>query len=196
MNLQAKGHLLKITQNEEGNLAITLVFSLLILILSMYATMPSGFISSHNTANQIRTETNIQLVEYNLVAYLNNPLIWQKTFSSPLNSTLTSCFTDSTFDCPRTPLPLVITDEKGLPYYDASDPNTGFDKYGNFCSTFNRPVEGLCKFQFQISWTPQCPAVGLCNAPPILVKFALIAHSDRQTVQINPVRYGYLMRLN
>jgi hypothetical protein len=196
MNLQVKGHLLKVTQNEEGNLAITLVFSLLILILSMYATLPSGFISSHNTAIQIRTETNIQLVEYNLIAYLNNPLIWQQTFSSALNTTLTPCFTDSTFDCPKAALPLVITDEKGLPYYDASDPHTGFDKYGNFCSTFNRLVEGLCQFQFQITWTPQCPAVGSCYSPPILVNFTLIAHGDNQSVQINPVRYGYLMRLN
>lgn len=123
---------------------------------------------------------------------------WDQTVRSPLNKNgadLEKCMNDPSFVCPMGEYPLSVLDDVGGTLVDSSSASNGLDIDFKSCATFGTP-NSSCFLRYDITWRPECPAVGLCYSPPILVSMkVLIDASVAGTVSLNVDSYTHEIQL-
>jgi hypothetical protein len=96
---------------------------------------------------------------------------------------------DPTYDCPAGAHPFSILDDLGNVLVDSSSPTNGFDINFNPCTTYDPLTPSPCYLRYNLTWIPQCPALGLCNSPQVIVQGQLLA-TGTGGVSLNTTAYN------
>ena len=151
--------------DEKGNatLVIMLALALIGLSLSFIYNVQSNLWQNNSIHDS--SIASLRAFESGLLAIVNDPDAWSNTFQN--NATLRSCMLDNTFNCPAGNYSLDLRDADNSLFYQSGQP---LNRYGSSCGALAQPD---CLFAYTITWTPQCPVAGVCNQPPITIKFSL-----------------------
>jgi hypothetical protein len=119
-----------------------------------------------------------------------------KTLKSALNSNLWDCVNNPEYDCNvsgEQPLTLITDEGSDLSPFSRGSASYGFDYDFKQCSTF---PSNACPFRYELTWSAECPTIGVCNSPGIIVSGVVKMHSSfSKKMIINPENYKLMYRV-
>lgn len=129
------------------------------------------------------TANGLNMVRLNISRLVNSPVAWKATYS---NNRSMDCLANSN-PCmmsngengrpqgqgnglrPAANRPFALYDgTTTAPYYDATDPKSGFTIAGAPCNEFSTYGHASCVFRYDLVWTANCNP-GACTDPPVTV---------------------------
>lgn len=143
----------------------------------------------------------VLMARMNLVNQMNHSLSWYKTiYDSDVNGTnpqidcLRKIASQTGVDCTGAKGTLRIIDASGAEYYNPNKQESGFDRDGRPCNTYNTGnyTEMFnCPFRVDITWEAECLSNPCGSNPTIVIKasFSMASHDDDQKIAFNPGNY-------
>ncbi len=194
-----------IKMNSRGSMIIPFVLSVGIAFLTAFMFMARDYMAQGQRMLVQSAVLNLEMFKNGVRAALMNPESYSATINLAANGDLLLCLNDPTYTCPAGARPLTIVTVRGCSTGACevfANPNQGlrFDlgSTGGFTCTSFSAVAGTdsCPFQYAFTWTPDCPPVGVCRKPRIVVNGTLQFSPGMNTFPFKTTRYSFVTALN
>lgn len=178
-------------------LGYIIVLFVAVVSISFYFSMRIG--TNSVTRKRVFFKGSLDSLVLSVESAFKSQRAWNGTVTSPLNKNgaadLERCMNDPSYVCPMGEYPLSVVDDEGNSLVNSSSPSNGFDTDFKPCTTFGTP-NSTCFLRYDLTWQPECPAVGPCYSPPIRVNEKISVDATAAgTVSLNVDSYSKSVQL-